>query len=799
VSSLKDGADIFKVKVPAFEWLSALAISPDGKLVVAGGGTYSEMGGGILSRLRIWRTDDGSEVPLSTVSPVGIAFDGSWITSATFSTDDNWLAVIDRASMYLADLKRGTLRPVPHGQLAGAIYETTVAVASFSPDSQTLVYGEDSGLVRELSLSSGREVYGWQASDTGISALAFSPNGDTLATVDLSGLVKLWNARTHKLLASIVEFTDGTWAVTDAEGRYDAANPGASIGLHWVVGNRVIELQQLKKEFYTPGLLARVMKGEHLPDVTGMDVVALPPVLSVAKKFDPATKQLQVQVKNDGGGIGKLLVSVNGRLLSTVEKPGTAMPGEKFLLHIDLKNAPFVDGDNAIRVTAYEAGNRIESREALEHYVMAPTVKAPVAKGIGLEDDTTTLSAGRFYAIVVGTSTFGDPKMNLTFPARDAESFSTGLRLGAERLYGKNQVWMRVLTSDFKAGEPTTGDGLPTKANIRAAFDEVRRLAKPEDTLVVYLSGHGAMSSKNRDLYYYLTTDARTFDIENDPTLKGISTVSSDELFEWLREPVKTMPLKQVVILDTCAAGGASETLAKLSEKREISSDQQRAIELLKDATGTFILMGSAADSVSYEASKYGEGLLTYALLQGMRGESLDDGSQLGVSRWFEKASEDTVDLAKSIGGIQKPVIAAPKGTGFPVALLTPEDRAKIPLAMPKPQLLRVVCEDENQDDPLNLRSLVREQLRALNYAQARGDRDGAEVMYLDATDDDLPGALQPKLRYQVLGDKVSVRIRLTTGKDTIADQTVSASAGDTQALAKSLAQKIVTTAVAKR
>jgi hypothetical protein len=54
---------------------------------------------------------------------------------------------------------------------------------------------------------------------------------------------------------------------------------------------------------------------------------------------------------------------------------------------------------------------------------------------------------------------------------------------------------------------------------------------------------------------------------------------------EWLREPVKTMPLKQVVILDTCAAGGASNDLAKLAERRDVSPDQRRAIELLKDAT----------------------------------------------------------------------------------------------------------------------------------------------------------------------------------------------------------------------
>jgi hypothetical protein len=294
--------------------------------------------------------------------------------------------------------------------------------------------------------------------------------------------------------------------------------------------------------------------------------------------------------------------------------------------------------------------------------------------------------------------------------------------------------------------------------------------------------------------------DARTFDIERDPTLKDVSTVSSAELFAWLREPVKTMPLKQVVILDTCAAGAAANDLMKLAEKRDIPPDQRRAIELLKDATGTFILMGSAADSASYEASQYGEGLLTYALLQGMRGESLDDGSRLGVNRWFEKASEDVPDLARSIGGIQKPVIAAPKGTGFPVALLTAEDRAKIPLATAKPQLLKVVCENEDQEDPLDLRALVREQLRALNYAQARGDDSTSgegNVMYLDATDEDLPGALAPKLKYVQKGDTISVRVKLVARGRTTPEQTVTGSASDKQALAKKLANTIVALALA--
>ena len=39
--------------------------------------------------------------------------------------------------------------------------------------------------------------------------------------------------------------------------------------------------------------------------------------------------------------------------------------------------------------------------------------------------------------------------------------------------------------------------------------------------------------------------------------------------------------------------------------------------------------MGSAADRVSYEASKYGQGLLTYALLDGMHERSVG-----GIPRW---------------------------------------------------------------------------------------------------------------------------------------------------------------------
>ena len=48
-----------------------------------------------------------------------------------------------------------------------------------------------------------------------------------------------------------------------------------------------------------------------------------------------------------------------------------------------------------------------------------------------------------------------------------------------------------------------------------------------------------------------------------------------------------------------------------------------RALERMKDRTGTYVLAGAAADAVSYEATRYGQGLLTYGLLFRMRGPAL--------------------------------------------------------------------------------------------------------------------------------------------------------------------------------
>jgi len=55
----------------------------------------------------------------------------------------------------------------------------------------------------------------------------------------------------------LFSFRDGTWAVMDPEGRYDAANDGDIEHLHWVVGLETFPLRKFRDRFYDPGLLAK--------------------------------------------------------------------------------------------------------------------------------------------------------------------------------------------------------------------------------------------------------------------------------------------------------------------------------------------------------------------------------------------------------------------------------------------------------------------------------------------------------------------------------------------------------------
>lgn len=204
---------------------------------------------------------------------------------------------------------------------------------------------------------------------------------------------------------------------------------------------------------------------------------------------------------------------------------------------------------------------------------------------------------------------------------------SKALAFGARRLFCgeeiKNKkpcerVHLRTLTTEKQAQFPPPTDipidfkrHAPTKQNLKDVFNEIAARARPEDVVVIYLSGHGtaikhpeaAEKSAFQDMYLYPTSEATTIDAEQlkNKTIREPATVSSLEFSDWVNQ-IKAK--KKAMIFDTCAAGNIEKSdLTALTKSDDAL--QIRALDRLGERTGFYILMGSAANAVSYEAGNY--------------------------------------------------------------------------------------------------------------------------------------------------------------------------------------------------
>ncbi|MEN8689053.1 MAG: caspase family protein, partial [Desulfobacterales bacterium] len=632
-----------------------------------------------------------------------------------------------------------------------------VMTAVFSQDGRYILTGCEDGLARLWDTVSGAELRRFHGHTSGIWQVSLSQNQRYMLSASRDQTVRLWEVATGRELCRLISFRDGSWAVVDKEGRFDASNGGDVRGLHWVVGNETIELHQLKERYYEPGLLSKLFgfNQELLRNVVALRNVALYPALKL-KEPTIENPTLEIYLTNRGGGIGKLTISINGKEVSADARGKTTDPEDP--ISFGLKNQPYLipGKDNVIEVRAFNAEGYLSSRGVAVAY--QPPGEAPI--------DKPTL-----WAILAGVSQYEGEDIKLRYAAKDAEAMATALTLGAKRLFGAEKVQITLLSTEPK--------NFPTRANIKQAFEKVCT-AKPWDILVVYLAGHGVALG---DTYYYLTQEARSTNL-TDPDIRELVAISSDDLVKWIK---KSPALKQVMVLDTCAAGAAAR---KLVEPRNISSDQIRAIERLKDRTGFHVLMGSAADAVSYEATQYEQGLLTYALLQGMRGAALREKEYVDVNRLFQHAADAVPDLATHIGGVHRPVIAAPKGTSFDIGQLNAEDRQQIPLAQSKPILLPpVLLNGELFHDDLNLTDKLRRQLREDSYAAMRGTPRRMSAVYLDA--DQLTGAIRPSGTYRVEGNNVKVNLVLVKDGTKLSEVQVQGSQTDLRVLIENLVEAI--------
>jgi hypothetical protein len=273
--------------------VASLAFSPDGKvLAIAGWGT----------EVTTW--DVSTRQPL-----LGLKIYSSDSWALAYSPDGLILAGGGRDNLVrLWDSRDGILLDT----LGVEDRSHTVGSIAYSPDGTVLAISYWD-LVTLWDVRTMRRLHTLKEQAGPIFSIAFSPNGFVLATTADDHTIKYWNTQTCALIAMSIPFGENSWVILDTAHHFDGT-PDAADFLHFTVGNEIVELDQLKRYFYVPDLLSKLLSdsASSLDSVRSPGYIRLyPDVQSVLE--NPNSHILSVGMVVREGGLGSVVLYVNGK------------------------------------------------------------------------------------------------------------------------------------------------------------------------------------------------------------------------------------------------------------------------------------------------------------------------------------------------------------------------------------------------------------------------------------------------------------------------------------------------------
>ena len=681
---------------------------------------------------KLWNTNTGEEIR---------TFSGheNPVSKAYFSKDESLILTVSRDHTIKAwNAETGDLVSTLEG------HTRTIFLAGFTKDNRKIISSSFDHTAKVWDTESGKLLFDLVGHTSYVTSARQTPDGRHLMTAGADGLIIFWDWNTGDRVLTLHPLANDNWVVVHKSGLFDAS-PNAMKWMYYLLGREVIELDQLKERYYEPGLFEKYFANESLRDVEAFQSVAMYPQVESTIESD----WLSINLTERNGGIGKVSIFINNK-----EVINDVNPDRNTELAVNLKQFEryfLVDTLNTVSILVFNRDGWLRSSQIKHNYFPGFIEK------MGFASSGDKNRGGRYapelYALIIGTSNYAGDQLDLKYADKDSRDIANAVQQSATVLFGTQKVHLRLFTSgSLDDSEPGS------KKNIKAAIDSFALQARAEDILMVYFSGHGVTygESFEKQQFYYLTKDVHSGDL-SDPQIRKSYAISSQEMTNW----INSVPAqKQVMILDACSSGKVVEDLVAV---RNIPASQVRALDRMKDRTGMFVLAGSAADKVSFEASQYGQGLLTYSLLLGMSGAALPDGQTVDVMSLFQYARDRVPEFAKDVGGVQIPTLAFPAdASSFDIGLVT--DEVKIPVQQVKPIFIRSnLFEMDSWDDLLGLsKDLDTYMANISSGPQSLG------IIFVDVTA--YEGAYSIKGQYQLEGDAIRLKGRLFKGKERLGE-----------------------------
>jgi WD40 repeat protein len=564
---------------------------------------------------RLWGGEDGAL--LATLDPNDAA---GWELCASFSPTASALITGNQD-------RTASLWSVPSGELQRRLTVSAgVTAVAFDESGGLVATGGRNGEVRTWRADTGESLQQLAATGTPATWIEFSPDGSRLAVVHTDA-VRVWSLAREEQLLALVSFESGGWIAATPPGFVNGSPDGLRTA-NVVRDGELLPLDSYASLLVAPDKIRRHVAGEDLP----------------APQLPPAPYLTLLGPSATGGVVNEPRVTVRAQAFRPrqrieevrVEINGVELSPEQV--------APFLsrgDGVTDIRIPLDFTANPEPRKVKLRARNSAGIQSAELELELRYEPPPSEL-----FLLALGVQEYDSAALRLNGPIPDADKVIEFFE-GQQGLHYRQVHVQRLVDADVSV------------AALQRASVQFLGRAGPEDTVIVFVAGHG-LSVKER--FYFLTTTCTA----EDP-FDGVPQVVLEDLIA----SNSVAAQRRVLILDTCNAGLVGQEARGVGIVGEaISVDQFSAFE--QRGKGAYVIAATGGEAGALE--REGQGVFTRALLDALAGAA--DAPPVGNGNGRLEI-EEVASHASSLVGVrtnqrQKPRLSSVRGGGNFVIALVP-------------------------------------------------------------------------------------------------------------------------------